>query len=255
MATTPKQAAWPWLPLAALLLLARAPGCFADTYTITPVSMELEAATPLGEFRVVNQGNRSLRVQVDVKRWSQEDNRNTEQVSTDFVVSPRFAEIPAHGIQIVRVAYRYPATVSQELSFRVLFREIPAPVDVRKGGYVALNYSLPLFIRPSSSRDLHLAWSVIRTGPTGVLLSIDNTGNIHGKIKIHALSKQQGAGGALLSEGDFAAMDEAKLIHYVLAGTHRQMRLDLPQPLNQGDQLLLSVDINTKRQDILLTLQ
>ncbi|HSC46864.1 MAG TPA: fimbria/pilus periplasmic chaperone [Gammaproteobacteria bacterium] len=238
-----------------MLLFDIATPCFADTYTVAPVSMTLEADSPRGEFRLVNQEGRSLRVQIDVNRWSQEHNWNEEQTSTDFIVSPRFADIAPHGVQIVRVAYRYPVAASQELSYRVLFREIPSSVGLRKDGYVALNYSIPLFVEPSAAHELHLAWSAIRTGPTGLLLCVDNAGGVHGKIKIHSLSKQQDVGTELLSESDFAAMNQSKIIHYVLAGTHREMQLGLPHALDQGAQLLLSVDVNTKHQDILLTLR
>jgi hypothetical protein len=92
-------------------------------------------------------------------------------------------------------------------------------------------------------------------GPTALLLCIDNTGSRHGKITIHSLTKQAGIAITLVSESDLAALDDSKNIHYVLSGAHREMRLNLAQSISRGDRLLLSVDVNAKRQDISLTVQ
>jgi len=245
----------PGLMLAASLLSAPAPACLAHAYVVTPVSMTLNTDDPRGEFRLVNQDSNPVRVQVDVQLWSQDGRRNQQVATDDFIVSPRFADIPAQGSQIVRVAYRRRGGLPQELSYRVMFRELPSPDQTGTARGVALNYSVPLFVVPPVAGSPQLAWQATQTGDSTLRVDIRNAGSVHSKIKFGSLVRQQHPDLPAISESELQRAVQTALVHYVLAGSQREMYLKLASPLTPGEHLLLTVDVDAKQQQIPLVVQ
>jgi fimbrial chaperone protein len=99
-------------------------------------------------------------------------------------VTPPVLQIPANGQQIVRVALRRAPDAAQELTYRVIFEEVPqaAPADFR-GLRVALRISVPVFVAPAHGKaNADLAWRS-RWLPNGQLeLAATNNGSGHSQI-------------------------------------------------------------------------
>lgn len=232
--------------LSGILLLSGAPAhCFASAYQVTPVSMTLKTDVPEGEFRLMNQESHAVRVQVDVQLWSQHDNNNVQIPTADFIVSPRFADIPAHGSQVVRIALRRFPSAPSEASYRVMFREIPRlPFGVDKTG-VALNYSVPLFVLPGAAAGSRLTWTARQANASTLVIAVSNAGGSHAKLEFKSVSKGQNR---IPLPGDNSQW------RYVLAGVTREMHLTSPVPLARGEKVSVSLDINGKPQELSLSI-
>ncbi|MGE5624030.1 MAG: molecular chaperone [Bacillota bacterium] len=239
--------------LAAALLGGTA--CLAGVYTVDPVSMTLSTSAPQGEFRVLNENTRTLRLQADVERWTQDANENVQAPSTDFIVSPRFVDVPAQGGQTVRIAWRHPQSKAIEGSYRVMFREVMGPDDSRAVHKTALNYSIPLFVEPSAGGNAVLAWTAFILAPRQVRLRVENRGAVHAKLAWHALQAIGNPGVELAGEEDFTALTRVSPMRYVLAGAYREFDMPVHGKIRVGDQLSLWVDIDGIRKIIVLTAQ
>lgn len=201
--------------------------------------MVLESGSPQGEFHLLNQSDHALQVQVDVQCWSQQDNRNVQTASADFIVSPRFATLPAGGMQVVRVALRHPLAATTELSYRIAFRELPRQAGLDSD--VLLNYSVPLFLEPVTAVSAALNWS-LSTAPGTLSLHVSNHGGRHAKL--HLVS---------LNYGGMARQVPDQSPRYVLPGASREVQWHLPA--RRGERAVLTVEIDSKVQQIPLIVQ
>jgi len=238
------------------LLLAACPlaPAFADSYLVTPVSLTLNADNPLGEFRLVNMDQRTLHVQLEVVRWTQEGNQNVEKRNDDFIISPMLAEIPPGGSQIVRLGLRQPAAAVTEQSYRVMFREIPdgAPEGARR---ILLNYSVPLFVAPATEGGQQLAWTLRKVDSNTLVLQVTNSGIMHAKIQIHSLRYDKQPGTAVVSDAALSENLRENPLIYVLPGASRELKLSAVADVRPGERLRLSIDLDASRQDVPLTVQ
>lgn len=231
--------------LSGCLLLFGVPArCFASAYLVTPVGMTLKAGDTEGEFQLMNQEAHAIRVQVDVQQWSQKDNNDVQVPTTDFIVSPRFADIPARGRQIVRIALRRFPPPLPEATYRVMFREIPRPPVTGDKGQIDLNYSVPLFVVPDTATGPRLTWTARQTNPSTLVIAVSNEGRSHAKLELKSLNKGQER---------IPLPDENSQWHYVLAGVTREIHLNPTVPLTRGDKVSLSVVIDGKPQELWLS--
>lgn len=239
---------------ALLLLSAPLTPALAGSYYVTPVGLTLSPDNPMGEFRLINMGEHTLHVQVEVDRWSQEGNRNVQELSREFIVSPLVAEIPPDGSQIVRLGLRHSVAAEVEQSYRVMFREIP-DVDPEDKKQVLLNYSVPVFVAPTTEASLQLNWTLAKTDSSTLLLQVTNTGTVHAKIQIHSLRHDEDPATPVVTDSVLAGILRDKPLTYLLPGATRELKLSTIRGVNQGDRLRLSVDLDAKREELLLTVQ
>ncbi len=64
-------------------------------------------------------------VQIRVVRWSQKGGAEQLEDTRELLVTPPVLQIPANSQQIVRVALRREPDGAQELTYRVIFEEVP----------------------------------------------------------------------------------------------------------------------------------
>ncbi len=99
-------------------------------------------------------------VQIRVVRWSQKGGAEQLEDTRELLATPPVLQIPANSQQIIRVALRREPDSAQELSYRVIFEEVPqaAPKDFT-GLRVALRLSIPVFVAPAQGKaNAELAW-------------------------------------------------------------------------------------------------
>jgi len=241
-----------WLLFPAFGLALYVSPCLADAYLVEPVSLNLSVETPQGLFRLNSRDTQPIRVQVDVAVWTQEQGANREEPTADFIVSPRFVDLPPGAGQVVRIALRHPAAQPAEQSYRVLFREVvesPGGIPGEKG--IALDYSIPLFVAPAVPGGPHLEWALRRVDASTLLLAVSNTGVSHGKITLYSLVRKTGLGPVV------PPIDLSKISgwQYILAGVTRTLRLRSSAPLSRGDNLLLTMELDGRRMELPFTLQ
>jgi fimbrial chaperone protein len=143
--------------LACFLLAAPAT---ASTFNISPIRAQLSAGHRTEALTLINADDSPVVVQVRVVSWSQKSGAEQLEDTRELLVTPPVLQIPANGQQIVRVALRRDPDPAQELTYRVIFEEVPqaAPKDFT-GLRVALHLSIPVFVAPAHGKaSPQLAW-------------------------------------------------------------------------------------------------
>jgi fimbrial chaperone protein len=172
-------------PVIALLIgVAGAAPVAASTFNIAPIRAELSAAHRTEALTIMNADDAPVVVQVHVVSWSQKSGAEQLDETRELLATPPVLQIPANGQQIVRVALRRDPDPSLELTYRVIFEEVPqaAPKDF-VGLRVALRLSIPVFVAPAHGKPSpQVAWES-RWLPNGQLeIAAINNGSGHLQI-------------------------------------------------------------------------
>src|ERR1700675_1556118 len=170
--------------LALLAWVALAAPATASTFNISPIRAQLAAGHRTEALTIINADDNPVVVQVRVVSWSQKSGTEQLDDTREVLVTPPVLQIPANGQQIVRVALRRDPDPAQELTYRVIFEEVPqaAPKDF-VGLRVALRLSVPVFVAPAHGKaSPQLAWES-RWLPNGQLeVAATNNGSGHMQI-------------------------------------------------------------------------
>ena len=180
-----------------LCVIAAMPAC-ASTFTISPIRAELSGGHRTCVLTLTNADEQPVVIQVHVLAWSQINGEEKFAETRELLVTPPVLQIPANGDQIVRVALRRDADATQELTYRVVFEEVPQATPANFMGLrVALRLSVPIFVAPAHARavaDLH--WEAHRRPDGQMEIAAINQGTGHVQVTDFDV-KLQGAPGAL----------------------------------------------------------
>jgi fimbrial chaperone protein len=172
-------------PVIALLVYAAlAAPVSASTFNIAPIRAELAGGHRTEALTLVNADDEPVVVQVRVVAWSQKDGVEKLEDTHELLATPPVLQIPANGQQIVRVALRREPDPTQELTYRVIFEEVPqaAPKDF-VGLRVALRLSIPVFVAPVQGKaNAELAWESHWLANGQLELAATNSGSGHLQI-------------------------------------------------------------------------
>jgi len=156
----------------------------ASTFNISPIRAELANSHRTEALTITNAEDSPVVVQVRVVSWSQKGGAELLEDTRELLATPPVLQIAANSQQIVRVALRREPEPAQELTYRVIFEEVPqaAPKDFT-GLRVALRLSIPVFVAPAhGSAGAEVTWAS-RWLPNGQLeLAATNNGSGHLQI-------------------------------------------------------------------------
>jgi fimbrial chaperone protein len=156
----------------------------ASTFNISPIRAELSSGHRTEALTITNAEDNPVVVQIRVVRWSQKNGAEELEDTRELLATPPVLQIPANSQQIIRVALRRDPDPAQELTYRVIFEEVPqaAPKDFT-GLRVALRLSIPIFVAPARGKaNADLAWGS-KWLPNGQLeLAATNNGSGHLQI-------------------------------------------------------------------------
>lgn len=156
----------------------------ASTFNISPIRAELSGTHRTEALTIVNAEDAPVVVQVRVAAWSQKDGDEQLDDTREILATPPVLQIPANSQQIVRVALRREADLHQELTYRVVFEEVPqaAPKDFT-GLRVALRLSIPVFVLPAQGHaSAALAWESHWLGDGQLQIAATNHGTAHCQV-------------------------------------------------------------------------
>jgi fimbrial chaperone protein len=168
----------------------------ASTFNISPIRAELTSAHRTGVLTLTNADDDAVVVQVHVVAWSQQNGEERLDETRDLLVTPPVLQIPAKGEQIVRVALRREPDALRELTYRVIFEEVPQAAPVNFTGLrVALRLSVPIFVAPTHGvAAAALTWEAHRL-PEGVVeVAATNHGTGHLQVSDFVLGLGDGGG-------------------------------------------------------------
>ncbi len=244
----PKVLRHAWLAMA---LLGASQAQAASSVLIWPIDPVLEADQQAGALWLENRGNETANLQIRVFAWRQSGFDDQYQNQRDVIGSPPVARIEPGQKQLVRLTRTREVPQGQELAYRIIIDEIPAP---RPAGNEAqgktaasiqfqMRYSVPLFAYgaglwskedltrqrdPNGAGKPDLSWRKVVEGGRSYI-EIRNQGAVHARLTDVAM--KQGGQSRPVAEG---------LMGYVLPGA--SMRWPVAEPVAGGQELLLKVN-------------
>jgi fimbrial chaperone protein len=156
----------------------------ASTFNISPIRAELAAGHRTEALTITNAEDNPVVVQIRMVRWSQKNGAEELEDTRELLATPPVLQIPANSQQIIRVALRRDPDPAQELTYRVIFEEVPqaAPKDFT-GLRVALRLSIPIFVAPAHGKaNADLAWGSRWLANGQLELAATNNGSGHLQI-------------------------------------------------------------------------
>lgn len=182
--------------LSVFCLLAAYPAA-ASTFNIAPIRAELTGAHRTFVLTLTNAEDHPVVVQIRLVAWSQRNGEEQLDETRDVLVTPPVAQLGANSQQVVRVALRREPDPSRELTYRVLFEEVPQAAPANFNGLqVALRLSIPVFVAPAHAvAAAALTWDAHRLPDGAIEVAATNHGTGH--LQVSDFELQSGLKDAL----------------------------------------------------------
>lgn len=199
----------------ALLFISQA--ALAGSIGVSPIRIHLTAQQPTTMLTVQNWSEDETTIlQLQLNSWSQEDGEDVLEQTRDLIVVPPLISLQPGSSQVVRIGLRGSPPIGKEASYRLLLREVPKqPTPDFHGLQVALNLSLPVFVRPAREVRAEMQYRLVDSGSDGLELHVSNVGDAH--IQFQGLNLADRAGTELSGHN---------LPVYLLPGQHRMWKFE-----------------------------
>jgi fimbrial chaperone protein len=225
---------------AALTLLPLAAG--ASGLRLSPLRLDVSAASPSAQVELTNLGTAPVAVQVKAFRWSQAEGRDAYEPTKDIFFAPPIVTVQPQATTMVRFRLRAGAPPQAEGAYRVYFQELAPPADEPASGMAfRLRFGVPLFL--AAQKPMPAALKVGQSvAADAISLELANTGHTHLKIEgieLYARGADRERPAAPLA----AATHSVAGTNYLLPGTRHAWRVSLPPGQDPSQlQLLLRTD-------------
>lgn len=186
-------------------------------FSVTPVRIYMKSADKAVAVTITNESEEDLVMQADVYSWKQKpDGTDDLALTEDMLVAPPIIKVPAKSHQVVRLARLIPPLADQQMTYRLIVREIPEakPAKDKMQLTVALAFSMPVFITPPAAKN-KLGCTVNRTAPNAVNAVCENSGSAYAQPLNFVLTGATG-------DKPLAARNQAG---YILPGIKRSFEL------------------------------
>jgi P pilus assembly chaperone PapD len=172
-----------------LAFLSSAAPAFAGV-VITPVSVELSPANRVASVRIINTGSTPMTIQSSAVAWSQADNTDQYTETSELLVAPAIAVIPANSTQVFRVALRGAFPKAGERTFRLYLEDVTEPKEGQGGVSIRIRHNLPVMVTgPGPGKALPRLGACPSPSPSGCV-RFENQGDR--SMKVTALTVEQG---------------------------------------------------------------
>lgn len=193
-------------------LLART--AFAFDFEIDRIRLDLSLDSPVQGMRIKNNSDKSpVNLQVTAMSWKQDNGKDIYAPTNDLIIAPSVMTIAPTRAQIMRIGWRAPTPVANEIAYRVYVQQLnAAALDTRIGVQFKLSLGVPVFIKPPQP-VYQFNWVVKRAG-NGYSVTLRNNGNVH--IQITKLD---------LLDGQNKVVGSYGTPYYVLAKESREVQV------------------------------
>jgi len=169
-----------------LLMLAASMPAFAGVFSVVPVRIYMTPRDRAVAVTITNEGDTELVLQAEINEWKQtRDGADQQTPSEDLILSPPIIKLGPKARQVVRLARIGAPDMSQQLTYRMLVREVPeatAPKDKTIQLPIALAMSMPVFITPpGAQRDM--VCSANRAGLATLEVACANAGSAYSQLR------------------------------------------------------------------------
>ena len=194
----------------------------AGNFRVSPVRLQFDPGTKTGVVRVTNNGDESVTVQLNTKKWTQSESGVEEYNKTeDIVYFPKIVTIGREEERIIRVGYKGKKNIASEKTYRLYLEELP----VIKPGEMALKFALtmgvPIFISPAKEIEKPSIENLSFSNGT-LAVKVRNDGNIHFIVGAITASGLDGKGREVFKTTQNG--------WYVLAGAKKTFQVNIPEP-------------------------
>jgi fimbrial chaperone protein len=186
---------------------------YAGVFSVTPVRIYMEPKDRAVAVTITNDGDEPLVMQADLYTWKQKPNGEDELILTeDMFLSPPIIKLAPNSRQVVRLARLTPAKSGEQLTYRMIVREIPEAKSAKKDLQlqIALAFSMPVFITPPDVKPR----LVCKLGAGSLIVVCENTGKAH----VHPTQINLEA-----KDGTLIAIEDSGA--YLLPGSKRSFQL------------------------------
>lgn len=172
--------------LGAALLASEA---LATGIQITPTRVDLDGERRVVALTLENATDRNISFQTELFEWTQTNDGDHYEPTSDLLVTPPIFTVPAGEQQLLRIGLRRPPDRERELSYRLFIQELPESTPEEFTGLqMVLRMSLPVFVAPAQgSSDPDLTWRLGYDEDGQPRLEVRNSGNGHAQITNLAL--------------------------------------------------------------------
>ncbi len=165
----------------------------AGSYTVAPVIINISSDNNPTSVDLTNNDNIETNIHLQIVQWKQENSIDIYQETEDLLVVPAVVTLSPKQTQTIRIAFKGQLQELDELSYRLLIKEIPNLSSKKKGGLsILMNMSLPIFILPKNETKVDFNWKIENTSNNQVKVLLINTGKNHILIKDIVLLKSDG---------------------------------------------------------------
>jgi fimbrial chaperone protein len=180
----------PALILAGLLATPASAGQFS----VSPVRIYMGPQDRATAITVVNEGNEELVMQADIFTWKQKPGGEDDlELSEDLFLAPPIIKLAPNSRQVVRLAMIKPLRSAQQVTYRMIVREVAEARPPEKGVDVtiALAFSLPVFITPPGAKSA-LGCTARRSSADTLRVECENTGTAYANPRGFVLESAAG---------------------------------------------------------------
>jgi len=230
-----------------ILLGSFATSATAGLFSVSPVRIYMTPKDRAVAVTITNDSDKELVMQADIYTWKQgPDGKEELTLSEDLFLSPPIIKLAGKARQVVRLAVLSPSKSNDELTYRMIIREIPVkkPATEDTELEIALAFSMPIFITPKSAKN-NLNCTAERTEADTVKATCENTGNAYAHPREFAIKDESGKTIATRASGG-----------YILPGIKRSFDVKSENGNIAGNKPTLTItldDTSTKDIDIKLT--
>lgn len=168
--------------IAAAVAAAGGAPAHAGSFSVSPVRIFMDARERATAITIVNEGDSELVMQAELFEWKQKpDGTDDLQPTQDMVLAPPILRLAKGTQQVVRLANLRPPVPGEQLTYRMIVREVPEALKPTQPGVqiqVALAFSLPVFITPSGVKRA-LKCAAERAAPGALRATCENTGKAY----------------------------------------------------------------------------
>lgn len=205
--------------LLALLSSALAFPAWAAPFAVSPVRIYMTPRDKAVAVTITNEGDEALVMQADLYRWTQTpEGEDVLEPTEEVFLTPPIIKLAGKSRQVVRLARLRPLQQAEQLTYRLIVREIPEALPQQEGMrvQVALAFSLPVFITPPKAK-YQLACTAERSTADTLRASCSNSGNAYAQLLNFVVT---GPGGETLASRDIGG--------YILPTVKRSFDLKSP---------------------------
>jgi fimbrial chaperone protein len=221
--------------LALMLTTSLTLPAFAAPFSVTPVRIYMTPKDKAIAVTVTNEGDEDLVMQADLYSWKQKNNGEDDLVMTeDLLLSPPIIKLPAKARQVVRLARLRSVPELEQLTYRMIMREIPEakPNPGNLQLQIAIAFSLPVFITPPQAK-YKVDCTLTKSAADTVKATCENTGKAYAQIINFELASPDGA--------KFASRDTGG---YILANFKRDFDIKSAEKSIPGGPAKLTIHLD-----------